>query len=53
MNLFYEKVEGFYYTCKKKGLTGKQGVIIPRKNLRNLVLEGIMELILSNHFILL
>ena len=34
-----EKVEGFYYTCKKKGLTGKQGVIIPRKNVRNLVLD--------------
>lgn len=33
-----EKVEGFYYTCKKKGLTGKEGVILPRQNLRNLVL---------------
>ncbi len=33
-----EKVEGFYYTCKKQGLTGTQGVIIPRSNVQNLVL---------------
>lgn len=33
-----EKVEGFYYACKKKGLTGSEGVILPRNNLRNLVL---------------
>ncbi|MGC8976143.1 MAG: Lon protease family protein [Candidatus Ratteibacteria bacterium] len=34
-----EKIEGFYYTCKAKGLTGKQGVIIPERNLKNLVLN--------------
>lgn len=34
-----EKVEGFYFTCKKQGLTGKQGVILPKNNLRNLVLQ--------------
>lgn len=34
-----EKIEGFYYTCKSKGLTGKQGVIIPERNLKNLVLN--------------
>jgi lon-related putative ATP-dependent protease len=34
-----EKVEGFYSTCKRKGLTGDQGVIIPRNNSRNLVLS--------------
>ncbi|MCM8811234.1 MAG: Lon protease family protein, partial [Candidatus Omnitrophica bacterium] len=34
-----EKIEGFYYTCKAKGLTGKQGVIIPEKNLKHLVLN--------------
>lgn len=34
-----EKVEGFYYTCKKQGLTGTQGVIIPRSNIQNLVLN--------------
>lgn len=34
-----EKIEGFYYTCKAKGLTGRQGVIIPRQNLRDLMLR--------------
>ncbi|HYM70946.1 MAG TPA: ATP-binding protein, partial [bacterium] len=27
-----EKIEGFYYVCKAKGLTGRQGVIIPHQN---------------------
>lgn len=34
-----EKIEGFYYTCKAKGLTGRQGVIIPHQNVRNLMLR--------------
>lgn len=34
-----EKVEGFYYVCKAKGLTGDQGVIIPRQNVKNLMLR--------------
>ncbi len=34
-----EKIEGFYYTCNAKGLTGKQGVIIPHQNLRHLMLK--------------
>ncbi|MBP9752943.1 MAG: AAA family ATPase, partial [Proteobacteria bacterium] len=29
----YAKVEGFYKLCKRRGLTGKQGVIIPYSNL--------------------
>lgn len=33
-----EKVEGFFRVCKKVGLTGTQGVIIPRQNVRNLML---------------
>ncbi|MBN2737638.1 MAG: AAA family ATPase [Spirochaetales bacterium] len=35
-----EKVEGFFQTCKARGLTGNQGVIIPRQNVRNLILNG-------------
>jgi lon-related putative ATP-dependent protease len=31
-----EKIEGFYRLCKDKGLTGKQGVIIPKTNEINL-----------------
>ncbi len=34
-----EKIEGFYKTCKVKGLTGTQGVIIPRANVKNLMLD--------------
>jgi predicted ATP-dependent protease len=34
-----EKVEGFYYVCKAMGLTGRQGVMVPHQNLRNLMLN--------------
>lgn len=34
-----EKIEGFYLTCKTKGLTGEQGVIIPLSNVGNLMLR--------------
>ncbi|WP_286233136.1 Lon protease family protein [Thalassotalea sediminis] len=33
-----EKIEGFYRLCKDKGLTGEQGVIIPKTNVANLML---------------
>jgi lon-related putative ATP-dependent protease len=34
-----EKVEGFFQVCKKKGLTGSQGVIIPKQNINSLILN--------------
>jgi predicted ATP-dependent protease len=34
-----EKIEGFYEVCKAKGLTGKQGVIIPKANVEDLMLR--------------
>jgi predicted ATP-dependent protease len=34
-----EKIEGFFLTCKHKGLTGKQGVLIPEQNVINLMLR--------------
>ncbi len=34
-----EKVEGFYKLCKKRGLTGEEGVIIPSRNVNDLVLD--------------
>ncbi len=34
-----EKIEGFFEVCKAKGLTGEQGVIIPRANIRHLMLK--------------
>jgi predicted ATP-dependent protease len=33
------KVEGFFATCKAKGLTGRQGVIVPAANARHLMLD--------------
>src|SRR5512139_1739196 len=33
------KVEAFFDICKYKGLTGHQGVMIPAKNTRNLMLK--------------
>lgn len=34
-----EKIEGYYDVCRIKGLTGKQGVIIPIQNVKNLMLR--------------
>jgi lon-related putative ATP-dependent protease len=33
------KIEGFFEVCKTKGLTGRQGVIIPQANQKNLMLS--------------
>ena len=33
------KVEGFFDVCKATGLTGKQGVVIPRRNVESLMLR--------------
>jgi len=33
------KIEAFFDICKYKGLTGRQGVMIPAKNTRNLMLK--------------
>jgi lon-related putative ATP-dependent protease len=33
------KIEGFFEVCKTKGLNGKQGVMIPRANQKNLMLS--------------
>lgn len=33
------KIKGFFDICKHKGLTGTQGVMIPEKNVRNLMLD--------------
>lgn len=35
-----EKIEGFYHVCKHQGLTGKQGVILPKSNLKHLALNN-------------
>jgi len=35
-----QKIEGFFDVCRLKGLTGRQGVLMPRANLRNLMLRA-------------
>jgi lon-related putative ATP-dependent protease len=46
-----EKIEGYYQVCKIMGLTGKQGVLIPRTNLNNLTLrEEVVEAVRSGEF---
>jgi lon-related putative ATP-dependent protease len=34
-----EKLEGFFEVCKAKGLTGRQGAMIPASNVQNLMLK--------------
>jgi len=34
-----QKIEGFFDVCRAKGITGEQGVIIPRSNIKNLMLK--------------
>ncbi len=46
-----EKIEGFFEVCKAKGLTGKQGVMIPESNVQNLMLkEEIVEAVKEGKF---
>ncbi len=34
-----EKIEGFYRLCRNRGLTGNQGVLIPKQNVEDLMLH--------------
>jgi predicted ATP-dependent protease len=34
-----EKIEGFFDVCRERGLTGDQGVLIPKSNVKNLMLR--------------
>ncbi len=39
-----EKIEGFFDVCRARGLTGSQGVLIPRSNVQHLMLrEDVVE----------
>ena len=37
------KIEGFYEVCKARGLTGRQGILLPRQNVAHLVLKPEVE----------
>ncbi len=46
-----EKIEGFFNACQVKGLTGTQGVVIPRLNLDDLMLpETVIEAVAQGKF---
>ena len=46
-----EKIEGFFDVCRVKGLTGRQGVMIPETNLRNLILRpDVIEAVREGRF---
>jgi lon-related putative ATP-dependent protease len=45
------KIEGFFAVCKSKGLTGQQGVMIPKSNERHLMLnEEVVAAVKSGQF---
>ncbi len=46
-----EKIEGFYDTCRERGLTGRQGVLIPAANVKHLMLrEEVVEAVAQGRF---
>jgi predicted ATP-dependent protease len=46
-----EKIEGIFAVCKARGLTGDQGVMIPKTNVKNLMLNSeVCEAVKSGRF---
>lgn len=46
-----EKIEGFFNLCKTRGLNGLQGVVIPKANIRNLMLKAeVVEAVKQGEF---
>jgi predicted ATP-dependent protease len=46
-----EKIEGFFDVCRARGLTGRQGVVIPEANVRHLMLrEDVVEAVGAGTF---
>jgi ATP-dependent Lon protease len=46
-----EKIEGFFDVCRAKGLTGKQGVMVPHQNVDDLMLpKEIVEAVEEGKF---
>ncbi len=46
-----QKIEGYFEVCRAKGLTGDQGVMIPRSNTDNLMLrEEVVEAVRKDQF---
>ncbi|HMB98481.1 MAG TPA: ATP-binding protein, partial [Balneolaceae bacterium] len=46
-----EKIEGYFDICKERGLTGEQGVLIPKANEKNLMLKSeVIEAVKADKF---
>ena len=46
-----EKIEGFFLTCKLRGLTGNQGVMVPHQNVEDLMLrDEVIEAVKTKKF---
>jgi len=46
-----EKIEGFFDICQARGLTGKQGVLIPAANIKHLMLrQDVVDAVSENKF---
>ena len=46
-----QKIEGFFDTCRTRGLTGEQGVLIPKANVQHLMLrEDVVEAVKAGQF---
>jgi lon-related putative ATP-dependent protease len=46
-----EKIEGFFDICRRRGLDGTQGVLIPRDNVKHLMLrEDVVEAVAGGRF---
>jgi predicted ATP-dependent protease len=45
------KIEGFFRVCKRRGLNGSQGVVIPRDNVQHLMLsDEVVEAVAAGEF---
>jgi predicted ATP-dependent protease len=46
-----EKIRGFFSVCRRRGLTGEQGVLLPADNVVNLMLDAeVVEAVRQGHF---
>ena len=46
-----EKIEGFFDTCRIKGFTGRQGVMMPQENVEDLMLrDEVLEAVAAGQF---
>ncbi len=46
-----EKIEGFFDTCRRRGLTGEHGVLIPHDNVKHLMLhDEVVEAVRAKQF---